>query len=373
MGEYIRLILRELRHYWVRSLLGMAGIAVVVAASMVLMSLAQGIGLLFVNSEGSYRNLLLMEKGSLDPCQGEISPEIVSRARRVAGTDVVAPMLHSIVRADERYIFLRAVPLDIYRQVEGITLVQGQGLGPGPVAIIGRVLKEVSGWGVGRTINMAGRSFRIVGVFEGEGIVEAELWISLEEGKSLLGRRGYSLVLLQPGRRKDLQAVKSVLETDPVLGRTVDVYFEKKFWDKMSAATRQLEEAMVLLSMVSMVAIAFGVFSVIAMTVAERRREIGILKAIGLRRREILWIFLGQGAILGGIGAVTGLALGAAIVTYLDGYPWFNFASVPITPVLTWQTFLFALSLTLILAIAGAYLPARNAAGVPTVLALRGL
>lgn len=372
MGSRTRLIWRDLRHYRIRSLLGISGIAVVVAAFVLLVSIARGIGVMFAGSEGSYRNFLLMETGSLDPCQGQIAPGIVARLSAMPDFDAVAPMLHSVVRAEERYIFVRAVPLDTYRMVEDIKMVEGQALGPGRVAMIGRALAGMTGWGVGRVIMVAGQPVRIAGMFAGTGIAESELWVNMDEGRRLLGRSGYSFILALASRGSDLGALRSMLAGDPVLRQSVDVYFEQRYWEKMSAATRQLEEAMILLSIVAAVTIAFGVFSIVAMTVAERRRAVGILKAVGWRGRDILMVFLGEGVLLGAAGAIVGLLLGAGAVAYLNRYPWLEFASVAVTPVFTVRSAAEALALAVVLALAGAYLPARRGARLPTVAALRG-
>src|SRR5213075_473970 len=55
---------------------------------------------------------------------------------------------------------------------------------------------------------------------------------------------------------------------------------------------------------------AFGIMSTLITTTVQKRREIGIVKALGASVSQIVWIFLGQGAITGLFGTVTGLGLG---------------------------------------------------------------
>jgi putative ABC transport system permease protein len=103
-----------------------------------------------------------------------------------------------------------------------------------------------------------------------------------------------------------------------------------KVWDQVSQATFL---GLVVISSIALMVGGIGVMAIMTITVTERTREIGVRKALGARRREILWQFLVEAAFLTSTGGVLGILLGSAIglaVHYFSGFPvslpWWSFA-----------------------------------------------
>jgi putative ABC transport system permease protein len=101
-------------------------------------------------------------------------------------------------------------------------------------------------------------------------------------------------------------------------------------WDQISRATFL---ALVVISSIALMVGGIGVMAIMTISVTERTREIGVRKALGARRREILWQFLIEAVVLTCIGGALGILLGSAIgfgVHYLSGFPislpWWSFA-----------------------------------------------
>ncbi len=103
-----------------------------------------------------------------------------------------------------------------------------------------------------------------------------------------------------------------------------------KLWDQISQGTFF---ALIVISSIALMVGGIGVMAIMSISVTERTREIGVRKALGARRAEILFQFLMEAAVLTSIGGVLGIALGASIgwtVHWLSGFPislpWWSFA-----------------------------------------------
>jgi putative ABC transport system permease protein len=103
-----------------------------------------------------------------------------------------------------------------------------------------------------------------------------------------------------------------------------------KVWDQISRATFL---ALVVISSIALMVGGIGVMAIMMISVTERTREIGVRKALGARRREILWQFLIEAAFLTSAGGVIGILFGSTIglvVHWLSGFPvslpWWSFA-----------------------------------------------
>ena len=103
-----------------------------------------------------------------------------------------------------------------------------------------------------------------------------------------------------------------------------------KLWDSISRGTFF---ALVVISSIALMVGGIGVMAIMSISVTERTREIGVRKALGARRAEILFQFLMEAAFLTSFGGIIGIALGAGIgwiVHVISGFPislpWWSFA-----------------------------------------------
>ncbi len=101
-------------------------------------------------------------------------------------------------------------------------------------------------------------------------------------------------------------------------------------WERISGG---IFLALVVISSIALMVGGIGVMAIMTISVTERTREIGVRKALGARRREILWQFLLEAVFLTSLGGVAGVVLGATIgwlINLLSGFPislpWWSFA-----------------------------------------------
>jgi len=132
---------------------------------------------------------------------------------------------------------------------------------------------------------------------------------------------------------------------------------------------------------ISLLVAGIGIMNIMIVSLMERTREIGILKALGMKSRTVLTVFLGESAIIGLMGAAIGIALGwvlanvVALVFHGGGIFFGNQATgvggISITPVLTPTVFLGALIFGVGVSVIFALYPAWRASKLKPVEALR--
>jgi putative ABC transport system permease protein len=134
-----------------------------------------------------------------------------------------------------------------------------------------------------------------------------------------------------------------------------------KLWDQISRATFF---ALVVISSIALMVGGIGVMAIMTISVTERTREIGVRKALGARRREILWQFLLEAVFLTSVGGIMGIALGSTIglvVNFFAGFP----VSLP------WWSFALGLGFSSAIGIFFGIVPAMKAAQLDPIEALR--
>ena len=134
-----------------------------------------------------------------------------------------------------------------------------------------------------------------------------------------------------------------------------------KIFDQL---TQAIVLALVVISSIALLVGGIGVMAIMTISVTERTREIGVRKALGARRREILWQFLIEAVFLTSLGGVLGILLGSGIgllVNFFAGFP----VSLP------WWSFALGLSFSGTVGIFFGIVPAMKAAKLDPIEALR--
>jgi putative ABC transport system permease protein len=122
--------------------------------------------------------------------------------------------------------------------------------------------------------------------------------------------------------------------------------------------------ALVVISSIALMVGGIGVMAIMTISVTERTREIGVRKAIGAKRREVLWQFLFEAVVLTSVGGLLGIALGTTIgltVNWLAGFPF----SLP------WWSFALGVGFSALVGIFFGMYPAFKAARLDPIEALR--
>ena len=118
--------------------------------------------------------------------------------------------------------------------------------------------------------------------------------------------------------------------------------------------------------------VAFGIASVLVVSVIQRSKDIGILRAMGTSAGQVLRVFLLQGGLLGLMGSIIGAIAGGSAVVFWHGYLRQADGSELFPLIIQPALFLYAVTLAAVTGVAAAAVPALRAAKLDPVAAIRG-
>lgn len=193
----------------------------------------------------------------------------------------------------------------------------------GDALLIGRGLADLLEATVGDRVTLLGRSqhelmrqrtMTIVGIYD-LGMPDAEkgmVFITVPEAQSLYGLRDQvSEVAITLRSVNDQPAVLAALHS-ALPGYEVDSWQTLKPEMSETLATKGL--VVTILGFIVLLIASIGVLNLMMMAVFERTREMGVLAALGMKGRQVMSLFLVEGALIGAVGALIGCGLGAALV-----------------------------------------------------------
>jgi lipoprotein-releasing system permease protein len=242
--------------------------------------------------------------------------------------------------------------------------------------VVGTQLAINLGVVLGEKIHLRGANgtdeiYTITGLFDlgNKGANEHSVFVPLRSAQTLLGLQGGANSIdinVQDPFTAETIAVRIAAET----GLQADSWI--KTFDQLFTSLNTQTIANRAIQFFVGLAVALGIASVLVVSVVQRSKEIGILRAMGASRAQILRIFLLQGAIVGLLGSIFGGAMGAGFVQLWrifarnpDGTPFFEIALMP-------SLFLIAALVATFTGLLSALMPAMSASRLNPVDAIRG-
>ena len=245
-------------------------------------------------------------------------------------------------------------------------VVEGEPLKSNRQILLGRSMAKSLNKRVGDTIELSGVRYRVVGIYESQvSWEEIGGVMTLRDGQNLIGRP--NKVSMYAVKMRDPAKAGEVVERINAEFPEASAALSGDFVDQMPDF--QTTDAMI--GGISFLAIAIGgvgVLNTMLMSVFERTREIGVLRALGWRRRTILELIMKEAFWLGVLGAVVGIAFAFGFTYLISLAPMFGSA---LTPSWEWQMFVRAAVVALALGILGGLYPAYRATRLLPVEALR--
>ncbi len=387
-----------------RSGLTIIGIVIGVAAVISVISIGrgaentitgsiQGIGtnLLFVFRGGSdeVRNPQPLTLGDADAINDHFqAPSVAGVAPIISGNVKVSAAGENTTTSVEGVTPAYSPVRNLY-VTEGEFITEEHILGEASVVLLGtKVAEKLFGRTeglVGETVRVEGRPFRVIGILESKGgsgfsNEDDRIIVPLTTAQTRLIRRSTQdrvdmLVIQAASAEQVTDAVEEISQILRVRHRTkigaddFTVLSQQDFLATAQTITNVLTIFLGGIAAISLLVGGIGIMNIMLVSVTERTREIGLRKALGARRIDILIQFLTESALLSMFGGLLGIGLGAAI-SYAVGR-FAESSGTPIEPSIGIDTILLATLFSTAVGLFFGLYPANRAASLEPVEALR--
>ncbi|OMF33274.1 ABC transporter permease [Paenibacillus sp. FSL H8-0259] len=370
----------------IRAFLTMLGIIIGVSSVIALVSVGQGTtsqiteslsslgtNQLTVNimGRGATTSLTYEEALALGEIEGveNVSPVITGNVTAKNGTENVSVSVEGITPAYEEVQdfhvqsgrFLLEIDTD-YRQ---------------KVALIGTdTAEDLFGTDdpVGKKVQLNGSSFKIVGLLESKGSTsggssDEKILIPISTAERFLQSKGVRSITITTTSNDNVEDVKTELEStlDAKFSgaeNSYSVFDSQEMLETVNETSDTLSMALGGIAGISLFVGGIGIMNIMIVSVNERTREIGIRKAIGAKKINIMMQFMIESVVLSGTGGLIGVGLGLGASWAVGKYTTMNVAT-------SWNMVLISFTFSLIIGVVFGMIPANKAARMRPIYALR--
>lgn len=393
--DILHLSFNALSEQRMRTFLTSLGIAVGIASVVLLTSLGEGVHH-YVVSEFTHigTNVVsivpgrTMTRGAAGGSLASVQPLTLDDAvavARIRGVEAVGPLVRgsATVKAGNRNrssTILGVGPdlLEVWRlEIAKGRFLPDDGLDTArPFVVLGRRLYDelfADRVGLGRIVRIAGERYRVIGIMHSKGEmlgvdVDDTAFIPVVRAMAMFNRESLMEISALYGTRVDEDELMDRIRT--VLSyRHGGEDFSVSTQDEMRRTLGSILSIVTLtiagLASISLVVGGVGILTIMTISVSERTPEIGLLRAIGSKRRHVLLLFLIEAMVLSGLGGAVGLLAGI-------GGAWVLALAIPALPVhVSAEYAMVAAAISLLVGLAAGVAPARSAARIDPVEALR--
>ncbi|WP_274361788.1 ABC transporter permease [Paenibacillus thermotolerans] len=386
VGQGIKMAMKSIFSNKLRSFLTMLGIIIGVTAVIALVAIGQGATKRVTEQvQGLGTNLLtvnILGRGSASALDYEdaagladieeisyIAPVNSQNASIKYGNDSASV---GVVGTNPDYSVVRGYEVASGRFLASIDLEYYQ-----KVAVLGsNTASELFGFAnpVGESILINGSRFKVVGLLAEKGSSSTgsnddTVIIPLTSAERLFSSKGVRTLYVQVGTEEQIDAASAKLESSLsklFRGNTDSyrVFNQQDVLETVSSISSTLSLALGGIAGISLLVGGIGIMNIMLVSVSERTREIGIRKAIGAKRRDILFQFLIESMVLSGFGGVLGIGIGIGAAQFASGM-------LAMDIVFSTDIIAIAFSFSVIIGIIFGLFPAAKAAKLKPIEALR--
>ena len=367
---------RNIRKRKARTALTVLGIVVGVTAIVALTSVSEGMQLQMTewikSSMGA--DLIITGTGSSEIMpEGKIPEDYIDTILGLRDVKSASGQLYAMGIVEGVSSLIQGVDPDV--KLSHITIRHGSMLNEDGMseAVIGQKLGSRLNIGVGDHLTLSSQSqngkFKIVGLFQTTSMMMDESCIiSLRSAQELFGDEGQlSSVLVNLHDSTDASAVKSEIER---LLSGVRVVEQSQVLENVKQGTEIIKTFLLMVASISMLVAGIGIMNTMIISVIERRRDIGIMKAVGMSRVKILYAFLSESILLGILGGLVGCASGVAVSKLAESLSA-KFYAVTMAVQISPKTLVFGFFFALVLSTLSGLYPCWRATSYRPVECLR--
>jgi putative ABC transport system permease protein len=377
----------NLRSLWQRKVATFTtagAVALVVGIFVVVLSLAQGLSVAFSTAGRLDQALVLRPNARFELNSAierdrmrilKIHPLIARDADGpLCSAEVVVVKLFQKADGSDTNVTVRGLESRGFVLRPQVNLVQGRWFRPGlsEVVVPRKMQGRFTGLELGRSIRMGGRSWEIVGVFEAGGSsFESEVWSDVNDVMQAFKRESYSSLVARLSSPDQLKAFTQAVDEDKRL--KLEVFGEREYFKELTKAGDPIKILGNLITVILTFGAIFAAMNTMYAAVANRTKEIGTLRAIGFRKREILASFQWEAILLCGAGGILGSVLALFANGIQTGTTSFDtFSDVSFAFTITPSLMLQGVAFSLVMGLLGGFLPAWRASRIPLTEAMKG-
>jgi putative ABC transport system permease protein len=393
--DFIKLSLGSVIAHRMRSFLTALGIAVGIASVVLLTSIGEGIHR-FVLAEFTQfgTNLIAVTPGKTSTLG--MSHGIISTVRPLSLDDsqalkrlpqilAVVPVIqgNAAIEADRRsrrtmVLGVGAAVPEVWQMkpTVGRFLPDDDPRYARPFVVLGsKVRDELFGNTnpLGKRIRISGESYRVIGVMESKGQMlgfdmDDTVYIPIAKAMAMFNRESVMEIDLLYAPESDSKTQEKRIRkllTDRHGSEDFTIITQDQMLETLGSVLNIFTLAVGALGGISLLVGGVGILTIMTIAVTERTSEVGLLRALGAGRRQILWLFLGEAVVLASLGGLAGLILGA-------GGAWLLGVAIPALPTHTpWSYVLLAEGIAAVIGLTAGVVPAWRAARLDPIEALR--
>ena len=403
ISDYFLLAIKNLRKRGLRSWLTMLGIFLGIAAVVSLISLGSGLQKAILGQFGTLdTNKLLIENTGTG-----FGPPGSTAVRQLTNSDLeLINSINGVEEAIPRFIRMAKVETDEITEFLSISSLPGN---DGQLNIIydalnlqiaeGEILTEndlgtvLVGWGlaqeealsenikVGKSISLQGEDFEIAGILKNSGsfILDYVIFLPEEDLKRILNLdTEIDLIVVQVTDQKILNEVaediEETLRKDRKQKLGEEDFSVQTPQQSLQAVNTILRVVNLIVSGIAAISLfigGIGIANTMYTPVLERTKEIGVMKAIGAQKKDILGLFLLESGLLGLIGGIVGIVIGLGLALGISSAAGAALGGISLEVTISWPLVITALLFSLVVGIISGIIPAVQAARLPPVEALR--
>ena len=351
-----------------------------------ILMLDEGLKKTLVNT-GDPNNVIVLRKGSDTEVQSSIYRDqaaiietmpMVSQSpmggKFISKEAVVLITLMKKNAKQKSNVVVRGTSLNGFALRPQVIITKGRKFTPGTNEIVigSAIASGYTGTKIGDTLNFAQQEWTIVGIFSANKTAfDSEIWSPSDQLMQAFRRKNFSVLVFRNTESVDIRSIQEDLDSDPRLSQILKK--EQEFYkDQSKALSKFINILGLTLTIIFSIGATIGAMITMNAAVASRTKEIGTLRAIGFKRREILTAFLIESIMLASVGGAIGVT--ASTLMEFSSFTTTNFqtfADLSFGFVMTPEIALKSLFISSLMGCIGGAIPAFYAANLTIVDSLR--